>query len=102
MVLLTVGGWIALAAVLVLSHAGPRAAPAAIRPEIRWIWAGLVLANADATLMMIIGNGDRVAHRAGAAGGLVLITAGFVCLGVGLFKMRRRRQAAQAQSLPRT
>ncbi len=95
MTLLAVAGWIAWAAVLVLSHAGPRRAPVAVRPAIRWIWAGLGLFYAGATLMMIVGSDARAVRRAAAAGELALTAAGAACLAAGLFTMRRRSRLGQ-------
>ena len=100
MVLLTVAGWAAWLAFLVLSHAGPRPAPAAARPAIRWIWAGCALMYADVTLMMIAGSDARPVRRAAAAGGLMLIAAGAACLAAGLFRMRRF-QAGRPHGAPR-
>lgn len=101
MALLTVAGWIAWAAFLVMSHAGPRPAPVAARPAIRWIWAGWGLIYADVTLMMIVGNDVRVVRRAAAAGGLVLTAAGAACLVAGLVTMRRRSRLGRPRGARR-
>jgi hypothetical protein len=50
MLLVIVGGWIVWVAFFLISHFGPRPAPVATRPAIRWIWAGIMLFYAPITL----------------------------------------------------
>jgi len=94
MLQITVGGWAVWVAFFFLSHFGPRAAPPAFRPAIRWICAGAMLIYASFTLAVL---GDQYGwtrfHRATGAVGLALLIAGLTCAGVGLVKARRRSHA---------
>jgi hypothetical protein len=101
MLLVTIGGWIVWVALFLMSHFGPRPAPVAIWPAIRWICAGFMLFYASITLALVAEQYDwtRI-HRTVGAAGLVLDIPGLICIGVGLFKLRRRsrvdRQKAPA------
>jgi hypothetical protein len=94
MLLITVGGWVVWVAFFLLSHFGPRAAPPAFRPAIRWICAGAMLIYASFTLGVLTNQyGWTRFHRTTGAVGLALLIAGLTCIGVGLFKARRRSHA---------
>jgi hypothetical protein len=92
MVLLVMaGGWIAWLAVSLMSHFGPRAAPAAIRPAIRWAATGWMLVYASITLGVVADHyGWTRIHRTVGGIGLALDAAGLICIGIGLSGMWRR------------
>jgi hypothetical protein len=96
MLLITVGGWIAWAVFFLMSQFGPRRAPSAIRPAIRWIWAGAMLIYASVTLSMVAHQyGWTRIHRTIDVVGLAFDTVGLICIGAGLFKVRRSSRTGQ-------
>jgi hypothetical protein len=101
MLLIMVGAWIACTAFFLMSHFGPRRAPSAIRPAIRWIWTGTMLVYASVTPKMVADQyGWTRIHRTIDVVGLALDTAGLICLGVGVFKVWRRSRTDRGQRRP--
>jgi hypothetical protein len=99
MLLVTISGWIVWAAFFLMSHFGPRAAPVAIRPAIRWIAAGSMFVYASGTVSLVAHQHDwtRI-HRTVGVVELALAAAGLICTGVGLFKVRRRSRVDREQA----
>jgi len=93
------GGWIAWLAVFLMSHFGPRAAPPAIRPAIRWAATGCMLVYAAMTLGVVADHhGWGRIHRTVDVIGLALDAAGLVCIGIGLSSMWRRARVNRQQA----
>jgi hypothetical protein len=100
MVLLVMAaGWIACLGILLMSHFGPRAAPAAIRPAIRWAATGWMLVYASITLSVAAYHyGWTRTHRTVDVIGLALDAAGLICIGIGLSRMWHRARVNRQQA----
>jgi hypothetical protein len=91
MLLVMVGGWIAWLAVLLVSNFGPRRAPSATRPVVRWIATGCMLVYASVTLAVAADHyGWGRIHRTVGLIELAVDAAGLICIWTGLFKMWHR------------
>lgn len=94
MLMILVVGWIVWTAFFLVSEFGSRRSPSAIRPAIRWIWAGTMLIYGAVTFGVVAERyGWMRSHRAIGGVGLALVIAGPICIGVGVFKVRRRSHA---------
>jgi hypothetical protein len=84
-------GWIGCLGILLMSHFGPRRAPLANRPAIRWASTGWMLVYASITLGVAADHyGWTRIHRTVGGIGLALDAAGLICIGIGLSGMWRR------------
>jgi len=92
MIFLAVTGWVLAAALLVLALLGrPRRVPAAARPALRWMLAGVLLIETSGLLGLIAHQHDWAQiHRAVGAVVLLLSLTGLVCLAIAVISRRHR------------
>jgi hypothetical protein len=99
MLLVMAAGWIGWLGILLMSHFGPRRAPLAIRPVIRWTATGCMLVYASITLAVAAYHyGWTRIHRTVDVIGLALDAAGLICIGIGLSRMWHRARVSRQQA----